>query len=35
VRLFSHPLEPAAHSQPARELASFTITQAQIQSGRK
>ena len=35
VRLYSHPLEPAAHSQPARELASFTITQAQIQSGRK
>jgi hypothetical protein len=35
VQLFSHPLEPAAHGQPARELARFTITPAQIQGGRK
>jgi hypothetical protein len=37
VQLFSHPLEPAAAARglPARELAKFTITQEQIQEGKK
>ena len=35
VQLFSHPLQPAAQGQPARELARFTITQEQIQGGKK
>lgn len=35
VQLFSHPLEPTARGRAARELARFTITQEQIQEGRK
>jgi hypothetical protein len=37
VQLFSHPLEPeaAARGLAARELARFTITQEQIDGGKK
>ena len=34
VQLFSHPLEPAAHALPAKELARFTITAEQIKGGK-
>src|SRR5262245_14854538 len=34
VHLFSHPLEPGARGEPARELTHFTIAEEQIQ-GRK
>jgi len=35
VQLFSHPQEPTGHGLAARELARFTITQEQIQEGKR
>ncbi len=35
VQLFSHPLNPAGHGQPAREFARFNITPEQIKGEKK